>query len=90
MGKSYSVGLPSIEKIGFYYPGKDSVLMNGYQPTKELFFDNIGAVDAQTQQDVMDFLHNLTDVETFFVRNTDSYGKFLIARAGAKDNQTEK
>ena len=78
--QGYSVGLPSVEEIGFYYPGKDSVLLNGYQPSKELFFSNIGAADAQVQENVMSFLHNLTEMDVFFVRNEESYGRFLIAR----------
>ena len=76
----YSVGLPSVEEIGFYYLGKDSVLMNGYQPSKELFFANIGAVDTQVQQNLVSFLHEIDEMDVFFVRNADSYGRFLIAR----------
>lgn len=87
--KNYSVGLPSVDEIGFYYPGKDSILMNGYQPSKELFFSNIGAEDPQTQQRLMDFVHNLTDVGVFFVRNTDTYGKFLIIRPVYLESKTE-
>lgn len=77
--KGYSVGLPSVDEIGFYYPSKDSVLMNGYQPSKELFFTSIGAADVQVQQNLMSFLHNLKEMDVFFVRNADSYGRFLIA-----------
>ncbi|MBE6958916.1 MAG: helix-turn-helix transcriptional regulator [Ruminococcaceae bacterium] len=87
--KDYGVGLPSVEEIGFYYPGKDSFLMNGYQPSKDLFFDNIGAVDVQTQQDLIEFLHNLETLDVFFVRNEDTYGRFLIARPVYLESRTE-
>lgn len=78
--KGYSVGLPSVEEIGFYYPSKDAVLMNGYQPSKELFFGNIGASDPQVQKNLVTFLHGLKEMDVFFVKNADSYGRFLIAR----------
>lgn len=78
--KGYSVGLPSVEEIGFYYPSKDSVLMNGYQPSKDLFFSNIGAIDAQVQQKLMSFLHGLEKMDVFFVKNSGTYGRFLIAK----------
>ena len=38
--KGYSVGLPSVEEIGFYYPGKDSFLMNGYKEIYQLITNN--------------------------------------------------
>lgn len=87
--KNYSVGLPSVDEIGFYYPGKDAFLMNGYRPSKELFFDNIGAKDEKTQQELMSFLHNLQDVDVFFVRTADTYGKFLIARPVYLQSRTD-
>lgn len=87
--KGYGVGLPSVEEIGFYYPGKGTFLMNGYQPSRDLFFDNIGAIDAQTQQDLVDFLHNLESLDVFFIRNADTYGRFLIARPVYLQSRTE-
>lgn len=87
--KDYEVGLPSVEEIGFYYPSKDSVLMNGYRPTKELFFANIGAVDPQCQVDLMNFLQNLETLDVFFVRNENTYGRFLIARPVYLQSRTE-
>lgn len=87
--KDYEVGLPSVEEIGFYYPSKDSVLMNGYRPTKELFFANIGAVDPQCQVDLMNFLQNLETLDVFFVRNENTYGRFLIARPVYLKSRTE-
>lgn len=77
--KNYSVGLPSVEEIGVYYPSKDCVLMNGYRPSKEWFFSNIGAADEQVQQNLMAFLNNVQEMDVFFVKNADTYGRFLIA-----------
>lgn len=78
--KSYNVGLPSVESIGFYYPSRDSILLGGYQPDKELFFSAVGAVDEKTQQELMTFLRTLNNLDVFFVHNSNSYGKFLVAR----------
>ena len=78
--KNYSIGLPSVEAIGFYYPSRDAVLMDGYQPSQERFFKNVGAIEETVQQELMDFLQNLQTIDVFFVRNSDSYGKFLVAR----------
>lgn len=78
--KNYSIGLPSVEQIGFYYPSRNSFLMNGYQPSKDLFYANIGATEEQTQRDLHTFLDELNDMGSYFVLNSDSYGKFLVAR----------
>ena len=78
--KNYSVGLPSVEEIGFYYPSKDCVLMSGYRPSQELFFSNVGAEEEQVQQSLMAFLNELTQMDVFFVKNTSTYGRFLIAK----------
>ena len=78
--KNYSIGLPSVDSIGFYYPSRDEVLMNGYQPSQERFFKSVGAIEKAAQQELMDFLQNLQDIDVFFVRNSDSYGKFLVAK----------
>ena len=78
--KGYSVGLPSVEDIGFYYPSRDLVLLGGYQPDKEWFFDTVGAVEEKSQKELMNFLCTLKKTDVFPVHNSDSYGKFLVAR----------
>lgn len=86
--KGYSIGLPSVEEIGFYYPSRDSVLLGGYQPSKELFFSTVGAVEEKSQQELMYFLRTLEKMDVFFVRNSDSYGKFLVARPVYLESKT--
>lgn len=86
--KNYSIGLPSVEHIGFYYHSRNSFLMNGYQPSKELFYANIGATEEQAQRNLHVFLHGLTDLDSHFVLNSNTYGKFLVARPVYLESKT--
>lgn len=86
--KNYSIGLPSVEQIGVYYPSRNSFLMNGYQPSKDLFYADIGATEEQTQRDLHTFLDELNDMGSYFVLNSDSYGKFLVARPVYLESKT--